>query len=78
MSRKVFVKVTASFDTDGRITPLSLEWEDGRLYTIDRITDLRRAASLKAGGMGLRYTVIINGKQSYLFYEGTKWFVEGR
>ena len=68
MSRKVFVKVTASFDTDGRITPLSLEWEDGRLYTIDRITDLRRAASLKAGGMGLRYTVIINGKQSYLFY----------
>jgi hypothetical protein len=78
MSRKVFVKVTASFDTDGRITPLSLEWEDGRLYTIDRITDLRRAASLKAGGMGLRYTVIINGKQSYLFYEGPKWFVEGR
>ena len=78
MSRKVFVKVTASFDTDGRITPLSLEWEDGRLYTIDRITDLRRAASLKAGGMGLRYTVIINGKQSYLFYEGPNWFVEGR
>ena len=78
MSRKVFVKVTASFDTDGRITPLSLEWEDGRLYTIDRITDLRRAASLKAGGMGLRYTVIINGQQSYLFYEGPKWFVEGR
>ena len=78
MSRKVFVKVTASFDTDGRITPLSLEWEDGRLYTIDRITDLRRAASLKAGGMGLRYTVIINGKQSYLFYEGPKGFVEGR
>lgn len=78
MSRKVFVKVNASFDTDGRITPLSLEWEDGRLYTIDRITDLRRAASLKAGGMGLRYTVIINGKQSYLFYEEPKWFVEGR
>lgn len=56
MSRKVFVKVTASFDTDGKITTLSLEWEDGRLYTIDRITDLRRVTSLKAGEMGLRYT----------------------
>ena len=76
MARKVYVKVTASFDTDGRVTPLSLVWEDETLYTIDRITDIRRAASLKAGGMGIRYTVIINGKQSYLFYEEPKWFVE--
>ena len=45
---------------------------------IDRVLDVRRAASLKAGGMGIRYTVRINGKQSYLFYEEPRWFVEAK
>ena len=76
MARKVFVEVMARFDTEGKITPLSLLWEDGTVYEIDRVIDVRRAASLKAGGMGIRYTVRINGKQSYLFYEEPKWFVE--
>ena len=65
MARKVFVEVMARFDTEGKITPLSLLWEDGTVYEIDRVIDVRRAASLKAGGMGIRYTVRINGKQSY-------------
>ena len=78
MARKVFVAVTAKFDTEGRITPLSLVWEDGAVYEIDRVTDVRRAASLKAGGMGIRYTVRINGRQSYLFYEEPRWFVEAK
>lgn len=78
MARKVFVEVTVRYDTDGKITPLSLLWEDGTVYEIDRVLDVRRAASLKAGGMGIRYTVNINGKQRYLFYEEPKWFVEAR
>lgn len=78
MARKVFVEVTAKFDTDGNITPLALLWEDGTVYEIDRITDVRRAASLKAGGTGIRYTVKIRGRQSYLFYEGPRWFVEAK
>ena len=78
MARKVFVEVTARFDAEGKITPLSLLWEDGTVYEIDRVLDVRRAASLKAGGMGIRYTVRINGKQSYLFYEEPRWFVEAK
>lgn len=78
MARKVFVEVTARFDAEGKITPLSLLWEDGTVYEIDRVLDIRRAASLKAGGMGIRYTVRINGKQSYLFYEEPRWFVEAK
>ena len=36
-------------------------------------------ASLKAGGAGMRYTCIIDGKESHLFYEDNNmWFVEGR
>ena len=78
MARKVFIEVVAKFDTEGKIIPLSLVWEDGTNYEIDRILDVRRAASLKAGGIGIRYTVRINGKQSYLFYEDPKWFVEAK
>ena len=78
MAIKVFVEVTARFDAEGKITPLSLLWEDGTVYEIDRVLDIRRAASLKAGGIGIRYTVRINGKQSYLFYEEPRWFVEAK
>ncbi len=78
MTRKVYVEVTARFDTEGKITPVSLLWEDGTRYEIDRVLDVRRAASLKAGGMGIRYTVRIGGRDSYLFYEEPRWFVEAK
>lgn len=78
MARKVFVEVTAKFDTEGKIIPLSLLWEDGTMYEINRVLDVRRAASLKAGGMGTRYTVRIGTTQSYLYFEEPKWFVEAK
>ena len=32
----------------------------------------------KVGGGGIRYTVMIKGKESFLFHEGDKWFVEAK
>ena len=78
MVRKVYVEVTAKFDTEGNITPLSVTWEDGMVYEIDSILDKRRAACLKAVGIGMRYTCRISGRQSYLYYEDPRWFVEGK
>ena len=76
---KIYVDVIAEFSKDGELIPKSLRWEDGRVYEIDRILDKRRAASLKAGGVGMRYTCIICGQQKHLFYEDNNmWFVEGR
>ena len=75
---KVYVGVDARFDTDGRIMPLSITLEDGRVYGIDRVLDMRRAASLKAGGAGTRYTVRIGRSETYLFNEDGRWFVERR
>ncbi len=75
---KIYVNVVVSFDTDGNIRPLKIIWSDELTLEIDRITDVRRAASLKAGGTGIRYTCIIHGHQRYLFYEHGVWFVEGR
>lgn len=75
---KVYVDVLAEFSRDGVLIPKSLRWTDGIVYQIDKITDKRRAASLKAGGVGMRYTCIIGGQQKYLYYEDNNmWFMEG-
>ena len=78
MPRKVFVEVYAHFGADGKITPNSIVWEDGRIYEIDKILDVCRAASIKVGGTGFRYLCKIKGKITYLFYEEPKWFVEAK
>ena len=60
---------------------------NGEEFEIDRVTDIRQAAAMKAGGQGDRYTIWVRGKQSYLFFERNhsltgnnlgRWFVERR
>lgn len=86
-SLKVYVNVLAAFDTDGCLRPLALLWEDGRRYRIDRVLDVRSAASLRAGGQGDRYTIRVGNHESYLYFERSpavagrelgRWFIERR
>lgn len=83
----VYVGVSASFEADGRMFPKALTWEDGTVYEVDRVLDIRQAAAMKAGGQGDRYTVSIRGQRSYLYFERStdisgnklgRWFVERR
>ena len=74
--RKRYVKVTSVTDEDGAVMPVSVTWEDGRVYEIDRVLDRRRAASLKVGGTGMRYVVRIGNATTYLFHEDPRWYVE--
>jgi len=79
MERKVFVDVVARFCCQlGQVLPQTVYWEDGTAFEVDRVLDVRPAASLKAGGAGTRYTVRIRGRQTYLFREEDRWFVERR
>ncbi len=84
-SLKVYVDVSVDFDTDGHMYPRSLTWEDGVKYEIDRVKAVRPAHAERAGGQGDRYTVMIEDREKYLFFEhsteyGDKnvghWFVE--
>lgn len=76
--RKVYVEVDAHFDEQGRMYPIAITWEDGRRFPIDRVLDARKAASLKAGGIGTRYLVRILGRERFLWFEDPSWFVEVR
>ena len=84
---KVYVAVKADFREDGAMLPREITWEDGRKFEIDKVSDIRQAAAMKAGGQGDRYTITVLGKQSYLFFERSteqtgnnigRWFVERR
>ena len=81
-SRKVFVDVTIDVKKDGSVRPRFIKWEDANgdehNYEIDRLKSVCRAASTKVGGCGIRYTVMICGKETYLFDEDGKWFVEAK
>ena len=44
---KIPLKVNADFDLSGKIVPRSIEWEDGRVFAVDRVLDVRRAASCR-------------------------------
>jgi hypothetical protein len=76
--RKVYVSVICEYDIDGRITPREILWPDGWKFEIDKILNIRKAASLSAGGCGIRYTVRIEGRERHLFLEEGRWFVEGK
>ncbi len=76
--RKAYVSVNVDIDEEGAVQPRAIRWRGGRSYRIDRVLYKCRAASQKVGGGGIRYTVQINGRETYLFNEGSKWFVEAR
>lgn len=71
-----YVDVVAEFRKDGQLVPIFFTWEDGRKYSIDRIIKIERCASRKAGGVGMMYTCMVQGKESHLFFEVDKWFME--
>lgn len=76
--RKVYVDVNLDVDKDGNKRPRVITWEDGIKYEVDRVKQICRAASTKVGGCGIRYTVMVCGKETYLFNEDERWFVEAK
>ncbi len=81
---KVYVQVNADFDSEGRILPRSIVWEDGERYEIDRVKSIRPGFSAKAGGQGDRYVITVHGQETCIYFERIpsvsgnyigKWFV---
>ena len=76
---KIYVDVNVEFQKDGTLIPRSIIWDDGKVYEIQKVTDVRRAASLIAGATGIRYTIYIDGYESHLYFgDNRRWFVEGK
>ncbi len=81
--QKQYVTVEIRHDKDGNIRPLSVtlvEAGEEQTFPIDRLKYICRAASTKVGGFGTRYTIMINGRGTFLFHEffedEGRWFME--
>ena len=73
---RIDLTVNVRHETSGKAIPTSIIWEDGRVFEIDKVLDIRKAASLKAGGIGIRYVCRIRGKTVLLFNDNGLWFME--
>ncbi len=75
--KKRYIDVVAKFTKEGTIRPVAMISEWGTEYEISRVTRVVPAASLKSGGLGVRYTCYIGTRMFYLYLEdGQKWFLE--
>lgn len=75
---KEYVSVNIDVDQNGDIHPRFIRWTNGKIFPIDKLKYKCRAASAKVSGGGIRYTVLIHGKETFLYSEGKKWFVEAK
>ena len=73
--KKTFVRVLAEMDENGKKTPKVIDFA-GKKFEVDRVLDVKKCSSMKVGGVGERYRVRIGGKETYIFFEDNKWFVE--
>jgi len=60
----------------GVVRPVLLVHTDGRQYVIDKVSEPVKCASLKSGGIGLRYTCKIRNCLLYLYLDNNMWFYE--
>ncbi|WP_020072455.1 hypothetical protein [Faecalispora sporosphaeroides] len=75
---KHYVDMIVRYTQDGQIIPLAVRWSAEQLFEIDKVLDVRQAASLKAGGTGIRYLCRIQGKERFIWLEEDKWFVDAK
>ena len=87
MYRRQYVPVRAVFSNQGIMIPCVICWTDGEEYPIDRVKKISSGLTMKTGGQGDRYTVVIGGQERYLYFEHNpepyiqpigRWYVEVR
>ena len=70
---KVFVQVDSKRLESGEILPVTISWQDGRIWNIDRV--IHSCASPDGEYEGIRYTVIIGSAEKYIYRAGHAWYV---
>ena len=70
------ITVIARMQDNGKVIPLTILCSNEKTFEIDKVLDIRKKASTKGGGKGLRYTCRISGNERYLWLDDNIWFVE--
>ena len=70
------VDVMCIYHKNGQIKPVSIIWDNGHEYHIDRILQITAARSGYNGKPGIRFTCLFGHSERFLFLEEGKWFIE--
>ncbi len=75
--KKQYVNVQLLNREDGALIPLIVYLDDNP-YTVDKVLEMKRASSIHVTGVAIRYKVVIQGKETYIYYEDNqyKWYIE--
>ena len=73
---KIKLDIVVRHMPEGKRIPIKILWKDGRQFHIDKVLDIRKAAALKCGGIGIRYICKICNKEVAIFDEEGSWFIE--
>lgn len=74
--RKQYVEVLATHYIDGTVRPRTIIMASGPVFEIDEVRNVTRAKTRRTGETALRYTVRIGKKETFLFCDDGRWFVE--
>lgn len=72
---KKYITVITRMQKDEQLIPISIIWDNGIQYPIDKICKISNKASL-VGGCGICYECLIGGHRRSLYFERTRWFME--
>jgi len=75
---KVPVDASAVCYAIGDVIPDGFWWKDGTKYEIDRVNGWERASSVRAGIIGMRYSIRVRDRETYIYRDDDLWFMESR
>jgi hypothetical protein len=75
---KKHLLVNATYNTNGKLTPNSFTWDDGREYKITNVLNCISGKSLKNFSFGFRYKCQSGNKDFFLYFDcdSNKWWIE--
>ena len=74
--KKEYISMLVFVDPVGKKRPMGFVTSDGRKILINDVLDVQPAASLKVGGIGIRYKCQVGRSVIYFFDDDGRWFYE--
>ena len=74
--RRIYVNVVVRYDSEGKYTPLWIEWSNGKKYEIDIILSIETDKTLCHGVTGCRFHVRILDQERRLSFDGRRWYID--
>lgn len=73
--RKQYVEVIATHHIDGSVRPQQIIFAAGPIYDVEEVKGAAKVKTHSTFEVANRYTVVVKGKETFLYEDGGKWFV---